>query len=106
MGVTVGKRSAKEADFQHVVQSQEQRKLKTRNGHDRTIWTGFSAFGAVGWSIAIPTLLGTLIGRWLDRRAPSDFSWTLALLLAGLSLGCMLAWSWVQKERDQIDNDT
>jgi ATP synthase protein I len=54
--------------------------------------------GLVGWSIAVPTLLGTLLGLWLDARHPDGRSWTLALLVAGLVLGCVNAWRWVVKE--------
>ena len=33
------------------------------------------------------------------------FSWTLALLLAGVTLGCFNAWYWVSGERKLIDED-
>jgi len=59
---------------------------------------GLSAFGAIGWSVALPTVLGALLGLWLDRIAPQDFSWTLALMLAGLVLGAIVAWEWVAME--------
>ena len=59
---------------------------------------GLSAFGAVGWSVALPTVLGASLGLWLDRIAPQDFSWTLALMLAGLVLGAIVAWEWVAME--------
>ena len=35
---------------------------------------------------------------WLDRRHPGRHSWTLALLFAGLCIGCVNAWHWVAKE--------
>lgn len=54
--------------------------------------------GLIGWSVVIPTLLGTAIGLWLDRRTPGSHSWTLALLVAGLVLGCFNAWHWVARE--------
>lgn len=91
--------------FRSVVGSQEQRALRAQQQRDRTLWTGVQSFGAVGWAVAVPTLAGVALGRWLDRRAPSDFSWTLALLLAGLTVGCLMAWSWIQSERKQIDSN-
>jgi ATP synthase protein I len=54
--------------------------------------------GLIGWSVAIPTLLGAALGLWLDQRYPDGRSWTLALLVAGLALGCFNAWHWVDKE--------
>jgi ATP synthase protein I len=54
--------------------------------------------GLVGWSVAVPTLAGTALGLWLDRSHPGGHSWTLALLVAGLVLGCFSAWRWVDRE--------
>jgi ATP synthase protein I len=34
----------------------------------------------------------------LDNRHPGGRSWTLALLIAGLSIGCLNAWHWVAGE--------
>ena len=51
------------------------------------IWFGLGVFGVVGWSVAIPTLIGTAIGLWIDRTWPSRFSWTLMLLILGVGAG-------------------
>jgi ATP synthase protein I len=55
-------------------------------------------FGLVGWSVAIPTLLGVALGWWLDDVWPQDFSWTLTFLIVGLGVGCLNAWFWVRQE--------
>jgi ATP synthase protein I len=54
--------------------------------------------GLIGWSVVVPTLLGAAIGNWLDRRNPGSNSWTLALLVDVLVIGCFNAWLWVAKE--------
>ena len=59
-------------------------------------------FGLIGWSIVLPTLLGTAIGRWLDNTHPGDRSWTLIFLVAGLSIGCLNAWRWIWNEHHEI----
>ncbi len=64
----------------------------------RSALYGLGMFGLVGWAIAIPTVLGALLGIWMDTRIASELSWTLALLLAGAALGCVNAWYWVQRE--------
>lgn len=61
-------------------------------------WKGLGMFGMVGWAVAVPTLLGTALGLFIDARWPGEMSWTLALLLAGVALGCLNAWYWVQRE--------
>lgn len=74
------------------------RKLRARRHKDRTVWFGLGMMGVIGWSVAIPTFLGALLGIWLDRHYPGDRSWTLALLVAGLAIGCFNAWYWISKE--------
>ena len=75
-----------------------ERKREARAKGDRGLWFGFGMFGLVGWSVAVPTLAGVALGLWLDAETGSDFSWTLALLLAGVALGCLNAIYWVTKE--------
>lgn len=61
---------------------------------------GVGTFGMIGWSIAVPTVGGAFLGLWLDRVAAQDFSWTIALILAGVVLGSLIAGAWVGKEGD------
>ncbi|MGE0487403.1 MAG: AtpZ/AtpI family protein [Gammaproteobacteria bacterium] len=75
------------------------RRAHRRRGHE---WTGFGVFGMVGWSVVAPTLAGAALGRWLDAAHPGGRSWTLTLLLAGLVLGCALAWQWLAREQRAI----
>lgn len=75
------------------------RKLEGRAQERRTAWFGLGMFGLVGWAVAVPTLLGVLLGLWLDERWPQDrLSWTLTLLFLGVILGCLNAWYWVAQE--------
>jgi len=61
--------------------------------------------GVIGWSVVIPTLLGTALGIWLDGHYTDQHSWTLALLVAGLTLGCFNAWYWVDKEHQAMRDE-
>jgi len=97
--------STKPQELSEEVGSRELRKVRARRTRDRTLWVGLGMLGIIGWSIAAPTLLGILLGLWLDRKWPGDFSWTLALLLAGVTLGCLSAWYWVSEERKAIDEE-
>lgn len=78
------------------------RKLKAQRHTTRTIWFGLGMMGLIGWSVAIPTLLGALLGLWLDKQYPVPHSWTLTLLFIGLIIGCVNAWYWVTKEDQEI----
>ena len=65
---------------------------------DRGVWFSLGLFGLVGWSIAVPALLGIALGVWIDRRWPGPISWTLSLLFVGVVVGCLNAWYWVKQE--------
>lgn len=86
------------------------RKLRAQRHVTRTVWFGLGMMGLIGWSVAIPTLLGAALGLWLDQRYPGGRAWTLALLVVGLAIGCLNAWHWVSKEdkairEEQEDHD-
>jgi len=72
--------------------------MKGRSEKDRSIWFGLGMFGLIGWSVAIPTLIGVAVGIWIDTTWPSRFSWTLMLLFIGVISGCVNAWYWVKRE--------
>jgi len=78
------------------------RKFKARQKSAQGVWYGLGMMGLIGWSVAVPTLLGAALGIWLDRHHPGKNAWTLALLVAGLSVGCLNAWHWVAKEEREI----
>lgn len=81
-----------------TVGTKARRKLRAQRDTSAGIWFGLGMMGLVGWSVAIPTLLGAALGLWLDQHSPGGRSWTLALLMAGLVIGCFNAWHWVAQE--------
>lgn len=91
-----------ESAFARQVGEKEARKLRAQRKAVQTVWMGFGMMGLVGWSVAVPTLLGTALGIWLDKRYPGIHSWTLSLLLIGMFVGCLNAWYWVAKEGREI----
>ena len=91
--------------FIQNVGSAEARKLKAKRRGAQGIWMGLGMFGLIGWAVAIPTFLGTLLGAYIDRRHPGIHSWTLSLLIVGLFAGCVNAWHWVSKEEKAIRED-
>lgn len=92
-------------DFLGDVAAKERRRLRAIRRGDRSIWEGFGVFGVVGWSVALPTLVGAALGVWIDSRWSSRFSWTLMLTAGGLIVGCLNAWRWVDRERREIERE-
>ena len=88
-----------ESGFSKLVASKAARRLRARRSGAAGVWSGLGMTGMIGWSIALPTVSGALLGLWLDRRDPGGRSWTLALLAAGLCLGCASAWRWVSRQQ-------
>ncbi len=87
----------------HVARDARRRLRAQRRGPYHP-WPGL--VGGAGWMIALPTVGGALLGRWLDGASVGGAeSWTLTLLLAGLAIGCIAAWQWLRREERTDDGD-
>jgi ATP synthase protein I len=95
-----------ETAFSRQIASKARRKLNAERAGPQNPWFGLGMFGVIGWSVAVPTLLGAMLGVWLDRHYASRHSWTLALLVAGLVIGCANAWHWVSDQTSAIQKGT
>lgn len=91
-------------DLARRIAHRAERRKRAEQQRDRGYWFGLGMYGMVGWSIAIPTVLGVAAGLWVDARWPSRFSWTLMLMTAGLLAGCWNAWYWISLEQREIRN--
>jgi ATP synthase protein I len=94
-----------EDPFSKTVGEKEKRKLQALHENKRSVWAGLGTFGMVGWSVAVPTLIGAALGAWLDKNYPESISWTLTFLVAGLFIGCFIAWQWIAKEDKMMHQD-
>ena len=96
-------RDGRREEFERTLAEKAERKLRAREEGDRGIWFGLGMMGLVGWSVAIPTVLGIAAGVWLDSRGggPEGISWTLTGLVVGVLLGCLNAWFWIEKELEE-----
>jgi ATP synthase protein I len=92
----------RETAFHRQLDTKVSRKLKAQRKTTKTIWSGLGMMGLIGWAVVVPTLLGATLGIWIDNHHPGERSWTLALLMLGLTLGCFNAWRWVEKEAQEI----
>ncbi|MGK7369268.1 MAG: AtpZ/AtpI family protein [Candidatus Halalkalibacterium sp. M3_1C_030] len=87
-----------EEELEEAVRIKSERKIRFRNKNRKGLLYGLGMFGLVGWSVAIPTLIMLALGIWIDRNYQSPYSWTLMLLVLGISIGCLNAWYWVSRE--------
>jgi ATP synthase protein I len=94
-----------DALFAQQVGAKAVRKLRAQSRGPGDVWFGLGMTGLIGWSVAVPTVLGALLGIWVDRHHPGVHSWTLALLVAGLCIGCANAWRWVSEQTRLMQDD-
>ncbi len=78
--------------LQAAVRTRQARRERWQREGERSMGQNLAMIGALGWTIVLPTLIGIFVGRWLDRHLDMGIFWTLGLLVAGLALGCALAW--------------
>ncbi len=91
--------------FSDQVTKKEKRKLRALRENSGGVWSGLGMMGMIGWSVAVPCLLGAALGIWLDKKYPESFSWTLTFLFSGLITGSIVAWYWVEKEDKAMHNN-
>jgi ATP synthase protein I len=84
--------------MRRAVRLRERRSERGKKEGERSLWQNLSMIGALGWLIVTPTLLGVVVGRWLDRTFETDIFFSGALIFLGVAFGCYLAWQRVNKE--------
>ncbi len=90
--------------IEQTIARKAQQHVRARREGRHTVWFGVGMFGLVGWAVAVPTLAGVALGRWLDARFADGPSWTIMGLLAGVALGSLNAWWWVRRTGLSQDN--
>lgn len=91
--------------FQEKIKQKLWQRRRAREQEEKQgIWFGLAMMGIVGWSVALPTLIGVAIGIGLEAMFP-QFSPGILLIsiLVGLVCGCLIAWFWVQRESEEED---
>lgn len=94
-----GNEKKKGEELPRIIEEKSRRRQKAQEEGERPIVFGLGMFGVVGWTIAIPTVVGIFVGRWLDagKTAESSVSWTLTCMFVGLVFGAFGAWHWINK---------
>jgi ATP synthase protein I len=53
--------------------------------------------GVLGWAIVMPTLIGLLLGRWLDRLLKTGVFFSAPMIMIGAAVGLWSAWKWMHR---------
>ncbi len=95
------KRSNAAESLVHRVGVRQARMIRRRQQGLPGFWQAVTMVGAIGWPVALGTVIGSAVGTWIDHRWPSRFSWTVTLLFAGLVLGCVEAWGRIKSAQEE-----
>ena len=94
---------ARADELRRIVLHKSVRRARARRRGRDNIWSWMGMFGLVGWTVAIPTLLGVALGVFLDGRIDSSVSFTITFLVVGAALGVWMAWYWIRRESEGGD---
>ena len=86
-----------DGELERAVERRRKRRAEWEREGERPLARNLALVGTLGWLIVVPALLGALGGHLLDHHAGTGVTFTLALILAGVVLGCWLAWSHVRR---------
>ncbi len=83
----------KREEEEFVSQIRERSTLLKRLRGKGVLWNYIATFGVIGWMIALPTVLGAYLGRYIDTRVGGEgISWTITFILLGLAVGVYSVW--------------
>lgn len=73
------------------------REKAARNNPEPSFASRLGQVGILGWTFLTPTLIGTYVGRLLDRQFNSGVFLTAPLIMLGAALGFWSAWRWMHR---------
>lgn len=85
-------------EFRRAVLRKSVRHSRARRERRTTVWSYLGVFGLVGWTVAVPALLGLALGLYLDGVWETTHSFTITFLVVGVTVGCAMAWYWIRHE--------
>jgi len=93
-GKEPGAYTQRKAFLREVRKRRERRERSEREG-DASFWSVVGTMGMVGWTVALPTAAGVLLGRWLDGTLEAGHVFMVFFMIVGLALGCIVAWRMI-----------
>lgn len=89
-------------ELEEIVRRKTDRRQRARRGGGVSIWSYLGTFGLVGWTVAVPTLLGLTIGVYVENRwAEGSNRAAITGLVLGAAVGSAMAWYWVRRESEE-----
>lgn len=90
--------AAHELDRRIATFARRRARAQARGGP--SLWAQASWVGTVGWLIAVPIVVGAVLGHLLDRRLDSGITWAMAGMSLGVLVGGYSLWRLVVQARE------
>lgn len=74
-----------------------ERQKRGQENPEPSLGARLGQMGILGWTIVVPTLLGLVVGRWLDTQFSTGIMFATALLMLGAAFGLWSAWRWMHR---------
>lgn len=87
-----------ERDLQAAARRSQTREVEGARSPEPSLARRFGQIGVLGWMIVAPTLLGVVLGHWLDRLLGTGIMLAAALILLGAALGLWFALKWMHEQ--------
>ncbi len=74
-----------------------ERAKEKANDPEPSLGSRLGQIGILGWTIVVPTLIGLVLGRWLDHRLATGVFFSAPLIMIGALIGFWSAWKWMHR---------
>jgi ATP synthase protein I len=86
------------------------RRARVRDRRGRSLWAQATWVGTLGWLVAVPIVLGAILGHLLDRRLGTGITWAMAFIGVGVLIGGYALWRLgydvhAQDDRERREDD-
>lgn len=86
---------ARRPDVRRALQRDASRLARREVGH-RSFWNSLGVLGMIGWPIALASVGGAVLGRYIDMQIQSGVRFTLLFLMIGAGMGSWIAWKAIR----------
>lgn len=84
--------------MQEAARRAAKRAEAARNEREPSFAARLGQIGVLGWAIVAPTLIGVVIGGWLDRTFDTGIFFSAPLMMLGAAAGLWTAWRWMHRQ--------
>ena len=92
--------SRSDIELVRTIENKIGRRMSRKSGSITTL-RAFALLGIIGWSVAVPVIVGAYVGRWLDHTHGTRL--TLSFIIMGFVFGCYDAYYWLSKEKRNLE---